>query len=437
LVIYDISFLRNIIIIIIIIIIVFLSSFPRLSIHTKINYRLRKIIKLPRTSNVTTFYQAFYLCYNLTEVPWFDSSKATNFQRIFSNTKLRNLPPINTSSATDMFQAFESNQNLKTIPWIDTSKVTQMGSMFNSCTSLETIPFINTSSCTNMTAMFYNCCSLRELPLLNTANVTSMDRMCFNTTFLKEVPDFNTSKVTNMYQMFAQTFPQGGGLEKPPIFDTSNVTNMQEMFYFNTKLNEGASFDTSKVTNMSGMYMFCYSLKSIPQYNTSSVTNFSNMLRVTLVNSVPQLDISSGLNFTAMFATNYLLNGFSGFTFHGGTGTWNTTAFNSMFSGCRNLRFIGPIAISGMCSASAYASVYSSMFNECYNLETLGLTGMQHSFSIAEAKLGPTALNNLYESLAVVGASGSGTKTITVTSNWGAANDNPAIAIAKGWTVTG
>jgi hypothetical protein len=46
-------------------------------------------------------------------------------------------------------------------------------------------------------------------------------------------------------------------------------------------------------------------------------------------------------------------------------------------------------------------------------------------------------LNNLYQSLAVVGASGSGTKTITVTSNWGAANDNPAIAIAKGWTVTG
>jgi hypothetical protein len=45
--------------------------------------------------------------------------------------------------------------------------------------------------------------------------------------------------------------------------------------------------------------------------------------------------------------------------------------------------------------------------------------------------MGPTALNNLYTSLQTAA------RTITVTGNWGTASDNPSIATAKGWTVTG
>lgn len=399
--------------------------------------KLRKIVKLPKSDNVTSCYQTFYGCTNLKEVPFFNTSKVTSFERTFASTALLNIPPIDTSSATNMFQMFSSCLNIKTIPYINTAKVTEMGAMFANCFSLQTIPLLNTSAVTNMAIMFYNCNSLREIPQLDTSNVTNMDRMFFTTTSLKEVPKLNTSKVTNMYQMFAQTYPQGGGLEKAPEFDTSNVTNMQEMFYFNDKLERGATLDTSKVTNMSGMYWFCYNLKSIPQYNTSKVTDFSHMLRNTNIETIPQMNISSGLNFLATFATNYSLIGFSGFTFHGGTGTWQTNAFQAIFSGCRTLQYIGECSLAGVCSASSYASIYTSMFNECWGLQTIGFTGIQHSFSIAEAKLGPTALNNLYQSLAVVGASGSGTKTITVTGNWGAASDNPNIAIEKGWTVTG
>jgi hypothetical protein len=46
--------------------------------------------------------------------------------------------------------------------------------------------------------------------------------------------------------------------------------------------------------------------------------------------------------------------------------------------------------------------------------------------------LSATALNDIYTALPTVSA-----KTITITGNWGAATDNPAIATAKGWTVTG
>jgi hypothetical protein len=243
-----------------------------------------------------------------------------------------------------------------------------------------------------------------------------------------------------MYQTFAQTYPQGGGIEKVPALNTSKVTRMQETFYYCNALTKGPSFDTSNVTNINNMFSACFRLEEVPKYNTSKVTDFgwmfSNCYRL---KTIPQMDISSGLNFNDMIRDCYALQGFGGFTFHGGTGTWNTSAFLRTFYNCYGLRNIDNLNLSGVCAASAYASVYSNMFYQCYSLQTLGITGLQHSFSIESAKLGPTALNNLYSSLAVVGISGAGAKTVTVTGNWGASaaiGHNPAIAISKGWTIT-
>lgn len=54
------------------------------------------------------------------------------------------------------------------------------------------------------------------------------------------------------------------------------------------------------------------------------------------------------------------------------------------------------------------------------------------SFSVAFCKLSAAALNEIYTNLpTVVG------QTITVSNNYGTTGDNPAIATAKGWTVTG
>ena len=46
--------------------------------------------------------------------------------------------------------------------------------------------------------------------------------------------------------------------------------------------------------------------------------------------------------------------------------------------------------------------------------------------------LSATALNEIYTNLATVT-----TQTITVSGNYGTASDNPSIATAKNWTVTG
>jgi hypothetical protein len=57
---------------------------------------------------------------------------------------------------------------------------------------------------------------------------------------------------------------------------------------------------------------------------------------------------------------------------------------------------------------------------------------MKFTHTIANCKLSGTALNAYYSSLPTVSA-----QTLTVTGNWGTATDDPAIATAKGWTVTG
>jgi hypothetical protein len=57
---------------------------------------------------------------------------------------------------------------------------------------------------------------------------------------------------------------------------------------------------------------------------------------------------------------------------------------------------------------------------------------MKFAHSIASLKMSATALNAYYTALPTVTS-----QTLTVTGNYGVASDNPAIATAKGWAVTG
>jgi len=67
------------------------------------------------------------------------------------------------------------------------------------------------------------------------------------------------------------------------------------------------------------------------------------------------------------------------------------------------------------------------------NLRRMRATGMNASFDVSNNNLDSTALDEIYTNASATGAG----KTITVTGNWGAANDTPSIATAKGWAVTG
>ena len=72
------------------------------------------------------------------------------------------------------------------------------------------------------------------------------------------------------------------------------------------------------------------------------------------------------------------------------------------------------------------------MFSSCNNLANIDAFGFRFSFSVANCKLSAAALNKLYSNVAVTTG-----QTITVSGNYGTATGDPAIATARGWTVSG
>lgn len=343
-------------------------------------------LNLPKATNIT---QMFYDCSNLRSIAFMNTPNVVDMSGMFQNcVNLRYIPPLNTEKVTNFNQMFANCQNLKSVPKLDTSKATVMFGMFNACVSLEDTFTINGACCTNMGSLYVSCYNLKEASFENTQNVTEFGNafaMCYG---LKKITGLNTQSATSFSFMFRDTF----ALEEYPELNSSNVTNFGGMFWQNNKIQKGLSLDTRKGTYFNQMYINCRSLNYVPP-------------------------MSFGL-----------------------TAAYDAAAFTNMFSGCSSLKELGTLDVSGVTTASTHASVYATMFQTCPALGKIGITGAQHNIAFTNCSLGPTALNSIYSGLAVVGASGSATKTVTVTGNWGASaalGHLPSIAIAKGWQVTG
>jgi hypothetical protein len=101
---------------------------------------------------------------------------------------------------------------------------------------------------------------------------------------------------------------------------------------------------------------------------------------------------------------------------------------NSMFSTCSSLQTV--LALTGTAATSSTA--YSGMFGSCSSLSEIKMTNIKFTFSVASCKLSATALNEIYTNLPTVTG-----QTIFVSENYGTATDDPSIAQAKGWAVSG
>lgn len=415
------------------------------------------------TSNFTTTYRMFYQCYNLRTIPVFNLSKCTSMQ--------------------DMFNTCYS---LKTLPWIDTSNVTNFQGLFQNCASLRSVPPWNTSKGTNFNGFLLGCSSVTYVPNLDFSRATDLTRLFSACSNLRIAPRVNAPNATGVWGMF-----QGcrNLVKIPQLVVSGSATDHQVMFNECHNLEEVPFFNTSSSTRFAGMFSGCVKLRKIPNYNTSNVTDFSTAFQTCVsLMEFPRLDYSKGTNFGSAFnscsvmkgGTNFGLTLSSGITLStmfnactnlqylppinlgnarspnglfancislkgititglcGATSGLNTSAFVNMFAECRSLQSLSATMDLSGYTGAAYVNVYSGVFLNCFSIEKIeGITGWQHSFSVLNGHMGATALNNIYSSLAVVGASGAGSKTITVTGNWGVTNDNPAIATSKGWTVTG
>ena len=324
-----------------------------------------------------------------------------------------------TSAVTNMSNMFNSCPSLQTVPLFNTVAVTNMSSMFNACYSLQTVPLFNAASVTSMSSMFGGCNSLQTVPLLNTAKVTNISGIFFLCSSLQTVPLFNTQSVINMSSMF-QSCPS---LQTVPLFNTQSVTDMSSMFNGCTSLKTVPLFNTQAVTSMSTMFSGCSSLQTVPLFNTAAVTNMNGMLGTCIsLQTVPLFNTQAVTNMSSMF------NGCSSLQTVPIFNTQAATTMGSMFSGCGSLQNVPAMVTTAVSSSSNL----SSIFTTCSSLARIEAKDFRFTFSVASCKLSAAALNEIYTNLPTVTG-----QTITVTGNYGVTGDDPTIATAKGWTVTG
>ena len=138
------------------------------------------------TSNITSMYDMFAYCNNLTslDLRGFDTSKVTSMSNMFvscGRLKSLNLTSFDTSKVTSMGSMFYNNSTLQSLDLssFNTSKVVNMSSMFNYCSQLRTLDLSNfdTSSVVNMSYMFSYCRKLSNIPKLNASNVIDVNSM--------------------------------------------------------------------------------------------------------------------------------------------------------------------------------------------------------------------------------------------------------------------
>lgn len=322
-------------------------------------------------------------------------------------------------NTTNMATTFQNCSSLQYLPLFDTSKVTAFATtasgMFSGCTSLQQVPFFDTSSATIMggvnpgAGMFNGCSSLLSVPHFNTLKVTNMAGTFNGCSSLREIPLFDTSNVTTIYTG-GSTFgflSNCTALLSVPLFNTTKITSMAEMFRGCTNLLSVPLFDTGNVTSMTNMFNGCATLQTVPLFNTVKVQSFSFMFNACQnIGSIPAFDT---------------------------TAVTGTTAFTSMFNGCQSLQQLPDMNVNR--AAITTSASYNNMFAACNSLSKVNFSagnGPKFTFSAAQCKLSAAALNQLYTSLPVVVG-----QTITVSLNVGISGDDPTIATAKGWTVTG
>jgi surface protein len=343
----------------------------------------------------------------------------TDMRGMFSGCiNLQTVPLFDTASVINMSNMFNGCRSLQAVPLLNTAVVTDLNSMFLNCSALQTVPLFNLASVTNMSSMFSGCSSLQAVPLFNTASVTSMNSTFLSCNSLQTVPLFNTPLLNSMTNTFQNCF----SLQTVPLFNTASVTTMANMFDSCSSLQTVPLFNTAIVSNMSNMFTNCFSLETVPLFNTASVTNIGSTFRAcSNLQTVPLFNTSSVTNFSGTFQNCVSLQTIPLFN------TALVTTMSFLFSGCTNLQEVPALVTTAVTSGN-----FASMFPNCNSLARIQAKDFKFTFSVASCKLSATALDEIYTNLPIAVG-----QTITVTGNYGTATDNPAIATAKGWTVTG
>ena len=118
-----------------------------------------------RTHNVTTMCRMFYQCYDLTEVPQYDTIHVIDFTGMFSEcSELKTVPIMGTINGTTFDNMFYKCSNLLYSPEMSLASAQSCIGMYSGCANMtRVLPFGSTAKVTSMKQMFNGCTSLTRI----------------------------------------------------------------------------------------------------------------------------------------------------------------------------------------------------------------------------------------------------------------------------------
>jgi len=413
-----------------------------------------KSVPLYDISNVYNIGAMFQNCFNLKQIPKYDTASVRFMADTFNGcTSVEVLPHLETKRCSDFTRAFQSCYMLKTIQGLDTRNATTTLSMFADCHKLRTVPKMDMQNVVNASSMFSGCYSIVTIPEMQFDSLVYASSMFTNCHSLERIYDitFSSPNLVLTPSMFSQCY----SIEKSPAMNTSKVTNVSSMFANCNRLREVPDMDLSSCINftsmfnscvsleraprmittatgsgnpyvkpMDSMFTSCVNLKYVPPFDTSKTSTVANMFYIChSLEVAPEFDLSMCTNTFRMFRDCLNLKKVGKIS-----NATNVTTFGDIFYNCLSLNEIPEMD----CNGVTVTAGFSTAFLNCNSVIKFNATNLNYTFSVASNKLSGAALNELYTSLPTVTG-----QTLTVTGHWGTATDNPAIATAKGWTVTG
>ena len=225
------------------------------------------------TAGCESFKRAFQGCHAITEIWSLDMSDSINNYVCFSYLKnLKKMCAIDLTSSTDCRFMFQFCSNLVEIEGIeltdDDSLTNSAQCMFQGCVSLQHIGgTLNMKSFTNMQAMFAGCIKLNDLEVENTSRVTNLQyafAACHNLPF-DVISSLDTSSVTLFYSTFSGRF--GYTNSGHTIFEVSDMM---------TLINEVPNINMSSATDCRYMFDDC----DIRKINVDILSSLTGAVKV-------------------------------------------------------------------------------------------------------------------------------------------------------------
>lgn len=375
-------------------------------------------------SNVD-MYSAFTNSYSLKSVYIDAGVITTHIGYIFEESGIREHVPININGRTtfDSWGAYYYSSLVSADGDTITNSQYAQG-LYAYALALESVSNLNLSNNVSVEDTFSDCRNLKEVSNINLSNSLNTREVFRNCYTLKKINNLTVTGTQDIRSMFSSCYAL-------PSIDNSTIdllstTNANSMFNSCYSLKEVPDLgNTSNVTDAASMFYYCTSLESLPALNLSnaiSASNFaaycnklkwSDVYGLRVAHSYQNCNLSSS-------ALNHIYTNL-------GTASTGIPIVSAYWSG--NYMYFITATPHGLTSNYYSTSGFSpSGYNRTNTYMTAN--GNQFYFYTTSNPGVATILGSIY-----VGASAS--TSITVTGNPGVSGDNPSIATAKGWTVTG